>query len=112
MGVHHTRLPRSADWKGDDLANMFLTREHCYQTVQAGGDAGVGRRAVLVGFQQVAESFLGLRFIQAHDFKYLSLYLGVGDPDAPAGELESVADQVILLGARLPRSSPLRSFST
>ena len=63
-----------------------------------GGDTAVGRRAVVEGFEDVAEAFLHLLWRVAQDGEDLFLHLPPVDADAAASQLGAVADQVVGAG--------------
>lgn len=96
--VHHEVLRVLVHREGDDLADVGLVEQEHDHTVNAGGNACVGRCAELEGVIEGGK----LRFndVSAHadDLKCLEHQLGVMVTDGTRGKLNAVADDVVLVG--------------
>src|SRR5205823_7484440 len=72
------------------------------ETVDAGGDAAVGRRAVAECLDEMAEALLDVGFCVAQEGEDALLELGLVDANAAARQLDAVADEVVGARAHAP----------
>ena len=96
--VHHQVLRGLVHGEGDDLADGLLTAQQHDHAVDAGGCAGMGRRAVGEGIVHGGELGLHVSFAQAHHLEGLDHDLGIMVTDSAGSALVAVDDQVILAG--------------
>src|SRR3989344_2522751 len=94
---HDGGLAGFGDGKRYDFADVGLVGEEHYKTIQTWCDAGMGRRTVLIGMDEMAEAVFGFLRRQSHDLKYFSLDLWIRNPHAAGGKFKAIANEVVLL---------------
>ena len=88
--------------EGDDIADAAASAEHSHHAVKAQSDAAMRRRAILEGFQHIAEA--GLNHIRRefeNVFKNSLLHSGLMDTDGTAAQLDTVDHDIVMLTAHL-----------
>ena len=98
---HHDVLGVLVHGEGNDLPDAVLPGEEHDHPVHAVGDTRMGRRTLTESIVHGREFGLHVLLAETHQPERLDHDLRVMVPHRPGGELDAVADQVVLVGTDL-----------
>ena len=101
--VHHQVLRLLVEWERDHFADVRLVRQQHHHAVHARGNAAVRRRTQLERIDHAAELVVDHAAVIAGDLKRLVHHFRLVVANRAGGELDAVADDVVLVGENIER---------